>query len=81
MLTKREADISHVRFLLFTRQNTSGLCPGDEWRGNKLFRKNTLTTRGSLFPVKLQYSFQPGKIPEIRTGKLPNFARGSRAAG
>ena len=32
-------------FVLFTRQNTSGLCPGDEWRGNKLFRSRSEAER------------------------------------
>ncbi|GMX58194.1 MAG: hypothetical protein YFSK_5370 [Candidatus Yanofskyibacterium parasiticum] len=30
---------------LFTRQNTLGLCPGDEWRGNKLFRSRSEAER------------------------------------
>ena len=33
------------RIFLFTRQNTSGLCPGDEWRGNKLFRSRSEAER------------------------------------
>ena len=30
---------------LFTRQNTLGLCPGDEWRGNKLFQSRSEAER------------------------------------